>query len=134
MREEPRHFVLGHIFGRSADLGSVTDQELEKHGIGRWECDFLNNNKLTWSGIVYDLFGFSRGSEVSREQAVASYCTPSRDILERIRTYAVDHSRAFVLDAEINGFGGRQQWIRIVAEPVLSDEAVVGLRGLKLAL
>jgi hypothetical protein len=134
LREEPRHFVLGHILRRSTEFGWVSDDELADKGIGTWECDLLQQNKLTWSGAVYDIFGFSQGSDVSRDQAVASYCTPSREILERIRSYAIDHSRAFILDAEINAAAGMQRWMRIVAEPVVSDQGVVGLRGLKLPL
>ena len=134
IREKPRHFVLGHVLGRSIELGWVSGEELAEKGVGSFECDLLHDNKLTWSGIVYDLFGFPRGSDVPREQALASYWTPSRDILERIRSYAIDHSRSFILDAEISGFAGRQKWMRIVAEPVLSGQDVVRLRGLKLPL
>ena len=134
VNEKPRHFVLGHVMGPSAELGWATDEELAEKRVGRWECDLVHNDSLTWTNEVYDLFGFRRDTQVARSDAVGRYCDQSRDILERIRSYAIGHCRSFVLDAEISPSIGTRQWIRIVAAPVLSDHRVVRLQGLKLPL
>jgi hypothetical protein len=134
IHEKPRHFVLGHVFSRGAELNWANISDPARKGVGRWECDLVRNDALTWSDEVYDLFGFSRGSEVARDDAAARYCNPSRDIMERLRSYAIGHSSAFILDAQIQPGNGECRWMRLIAEPVVQDKRVVRLRGIKLAL
>src|SRR3546814_15762305 len=41
--------------------------------IGQWECDLTDNNRLSWSDAVYDIFGIPRGPAVTRPENVALY-------------------------------------------------------------
>ena len=98
---------------------------------GLWEYHFVTG-RLTWSVGVYDIFGLERGSEISREQALALYARDSRARVEQLRDYALRHKRGFTLDAEIRAAGTRElRQIRVIAAPVCAENRVVKLHGLK---
>lgn len=130
------HFDLGHILNCA-----VTDAiephltgALSTHHAGLWECDFASG-ALIWSGGVYDLFGLERASAITREQALTHYCASSLARLERLRAYAIEHRQGFTLDADIRAASvGERRRIRIVAAPVIEDDRVSGLHGVKLLI
>ncbi|HEU4697430.1 MAG TPA: hypothetical protein VFR92_10770 [Sphingomicrobium sp.] len=132
--EQPRHF--DHVLNCTVtdavpapSVGALT----KPHG-GLWEYDFIAR-RLTWSGGVYDIFGVERGTEISRETALALYSQESRVNLEQLRAYALRHKRGFTLDAEIHaGATGERRRIRIIAAPVCEGNAVVKLHGLKFVI
>ncbi|WP_227340000.1 hypothetical protein [Sphingopyxis sp. P8] len=134
--ERERYFALGQIEG-GARLDTVADivdaiaagQPLHPR-IGQWECR-LSDNRLSWSGEVYDIFGIARGAEVARGDAVALYAENSRAAMERLRAHAIRHRRGFTIDVEIRPDRAEPRWMRLIAAPVCSGDAVVGLRGLK---
>ena len=98
-----------------------------------WECD-LSNNRLIWSGVVYDIFGLPRSAKVSREEAVAFYCEESRATMERLRAHAIKHRRGFTIDVQIRPAVGENRWMRLIAAPICDGDQAVRLHGLKLAL
>lgn len=132
--EQPRHFELGHILN-----SAVTDAlpprrvgALGVHHCGLWECD-LRDQSLVWSGGAYDIFGLSRGSPITRQQAVAHYSEHSRARLENLRAYAIRRKRGFTLDVEIRAAAvGDRRWVRVIGAPVCEGDAVVRLHGVKL--
>lgn len=135
LSEQPRHFELGFVLN-SAVIDMVGPSEvggLGVHHAGCWECD-LTDNKLIWSGGIYDIFGLPRGTEVSRDEAVALYTEESRAAMERLRNYAIGHKRGFTLDAEIRPAVGGRRWMRLIAAPVCDGDKVVRLHGLKLII
>ena len=123
-------FVKGHVFRNAPDL---TDAR-ERPGMGYWHCDIAKHNQLTWSNFVCSLFGLPPGAQVEREWAVARYSSQSRNILQKVRTYAIDRKLGFILDAEITFEGGNCRWIRMLAVVIVARDRVVGLHGLKRAL
>jgi PAS domain-containing protein len=133
--EQARHFDLGSVLSCA-----VTDMieparvgELGLHHAGLWECN-LSDNRLTWSGGVFDIFGLPRGAQVSRDETVALYCEPSRAAMERLRAHAIKHRRGFTLDVEINPATGGRRWMRLIAAPVCKGGIAVRLHGLKLII
>jgi len=130
--EEPAgSFSRGHILIYTPDLVGA-DQD---PGLGYWHCDIADENKLTWSEKVYELFGLSAGTPVARDWAVAHYGEDSRSSLERVRKYALSRGFGFILDAEIRPVKGKgTRWIRVLATPIFSGHQLVGLHGLKRAL
>ena len=135
LSEQPRHFELGFVLN-SAVIDMVGPTEvggLAVHHAGCWECD-LTDNSLIWSGGIYDIFGLPRGTEVSREEAVAFYTEESRAAMERLRSYAIEHRRGFTLDAEIRPAVGENRWMRLICAPVCDEDQVVRLHGLKLII
>jgi PAS domain-containing protein len=133
--EQPRHFELGSVLNcvvtdaiEPPDVGALGSQHA-----GCWECD-LSNNGLIWSGGVYDLFGLPRGVPICREELAGFYCAGSRDAMERLRAYSIRHARGFTLDAEIRPAIGGRRWMRLICAPVIEENRVVRLHGLKLAL
>ena len=133
--EQARHFDLGSVLSCA-----VTDMieparvgELGLHHAGLWECD-LSDNRLIWSGGVYDIFGLPRGSQIKRNEAVALYCEPSRAAMERLRAHAIKHRRGFTLDVEINPVTGGRRWMRLIGAPVCEGGKAVRLHGLKLII
>ena len=131
--EQARHFELGSVLScavidivEPAQVGA-----LGLHHAGLWECD-LSDDRLTWSGGVFDIFGLPRGARVSRPDALALYREESRAAMERLRAHAIKHRRGFTLDVEINAVTGDRRWMRLIGAPVCEDGRAVRLHGLKL--
>jgi hypothetical protein len=105
------------------------------YGLGHWDCDLSNKDKLTWSDEVYELFGIAPGTPLDREWVVGRYDSSSRSTLERIRSPAVKHGVGFILDAEITPDRGRPRWMRIFALPISDQQGeTIRLTGVKRAL
>lgn len=109
---------------------SRSDDALAERGIGLWHCD-LQDERLNWTGGVYDLFGLERGMSVPRPLAVSLYDPDSREAMERLRAYAIRYRRGFTLDVDIRPLEGQTRTMRLVAAPILRDDQVVALHGVK---
>ena len=125
-------FALGHVI-MSPPLDLTFDQYVGAADVGFWQCDLTDHDALTWSDKVYEIFGMPHGTRVAREDAVARYREHSRGVLERLRSYAINRNCGFILDAAIS-LAGVTRWIRILAAPVIENDRVIGLRGLKRVL
>jgi hypothetical protein len=123
-------FLGGHVFASSPDLSDAANDP----DSGYWHCDIADHEKLTWSEKVYELFGLPIGAPIERDSAVAHYSEPSRNALERVRSYALRCKFGFILDAAISSEEAGSRWIRVLAVPILEEGRVVGLHGLKRAL
>jgi PAS domain-containing protein len=135
LSEKPFRFAGGHVFAAPACLSSAIDGLSPDPKIGRWDCDLLQGDQLTWSDAVYDIFGFKRGESVKRDQSAARYLDSSREVMERLRSYAIRQKPAFVLDAGIDpADGGMPRWVRLITLPVESGGNIVALKGLKVWL
>jgi hypothetical protein len=132
-REPPGRFALGHVLVH-ATLAENFDFLLEHKDVGQWHCDIANDDALTWSDRVYEIFGLPPGARVRREQAVRRYRTHSRGVLEQVRSFATRRKCGFILDAEISPRSEESMWIRIAALPILDEGQLVGLRGAKRVL
>lgn len=131
--ERRQHFDLGCLFDSPDQALAEPEQfagPLEEQGIGLWQCE-LHDNALTWTDIVFDLFGLPRGVVVTRDEAIALYAEPSRAAMERLRAHAIKHRRGFTLDAEIVPMIGPRRWMRLIAAPVCVGSHVVRLHGIK---
>lgn len=130
--ERERHFALGQLFdyhSLDADIAIAADaQRVQK--LGEWSCD-LADNRLSWSGEVYSIFGIPDGARVSRDEAAGLYGEGSRAAMEKLRAYAIRHRRGFTLDAEIRPAQGEPRWMRLIAAPICVGDTVVRLQGLK---
>ena len=114
----------------STDLGKVP---VRGKRIGWWECD-LTNDRLSWTGGVYDIFGLPRDASITRSETLALYAEHSRAILERLRSDAIRNHCGFTLDAELRVAGGEERWSRVIGAPDIVGGKVVRLHGLKLWL
>jgi hypothetical protein len=123
-------FSGGHIFARAPELHSARADP----ALGYWHCDLADDDRLTWSKKVYDLFGLPHGDPVQRDWAVAHYSEHSKKALKKVRNYALGRKFGFILDAEISPEGASSRWIRVLAVPIVEDNRVVGLHGLKRSL
>jgi len=134
--EQARHFDLGCLLNCAA-IDAAPPAIVGQLGIqhaGCWECDLVDN-ELTWSGGVYDIFGFPRGAKIGRDDAAALYCEGSRTAMEKLRSYAIRHKRGFTLDAEIRPVtGGAPRWIRLITVPLCENGRPVRLHGVKLII
>ena len=133
--ERDRFFELGQMHG-VVTLDPVPDMvdvvaPVRPARLGQWECDLTDNNRLSWSDEVYDIFGFPRGAVVTREEGAAVYCEGSRAAMEKLRAYAIRHRRGFTLDVEIEPTQASRRWMRLIAAPVCAGDTVVRLQGLK---
>ena len=129
--EQHQRFDLGCLLDEQSEALADPDPGfLAAQGIGLWECD-LQDNALTWTAGVFDLFGLPRGVALERDEAVALYAEPSRAAMERLRAHAIKHRRGFTLDAEIIPANGPRKWMRLIAAPICVGPRVVRLHGIK---
>jgi len=130
-QENSQSFREGYVFNPGPILSG--DRE-DPEDWGYWACDIADQDKLSWSDKVYELFGLVPGDLIDRDWAVERYLEHSRATLQRVREFALRHACGFILDAEIEPEGAHRMWIRVLALPVLEDGQVVRLHGLKRAL
>ena len=106
------------------------DAALAERGLGLWHCD-LSDDRLNWTDGVYDIFGLERGSDVPRPMAVSLYTPDSCVAMERLRAYAIRHRRGFTLDVDIRPLSGGICAMRLIAAPIIQQNQVVALHGVK---
>ena len=83
--------------------------------IGVWECD-LATGQLTWTDLVYDMFGIRRGTPIDRETTLRLYEPNSRRDMERLRSEAINSGTGFALDIQIKPAVSEVRWVRLTAE------------------
>ncbi|WP_375197658.1 diguanylate cyclase [Sphingobium sp.] len=106
------------------------DEALAERGLGLWHCN-LADNSLNWTSGVYDIFGLERDMLVPRPLAVALYAPDSCAAMERLRAYAIRHRRGFTLDVDIRPADGGECAMRLIAAPIIEQNQVVALHGVK---
>ena len=134
--EKDRHFELGSLLS-CAVTDAAPPKSVGELGVshaGCWECDLSDENRLFWSGGVYDIFGLPRDAKVARDDAVRFYAEHSRAAMERLRTHAIRHKQGFTLDAEIRPAIGEARWMRLIGAPVCEEGKAVRLHGIKLII
>ena len=133
LTEQPRQFELGYVL--SSVVTDLIDPPevggLGIHHVGCWECD-LSDNKLTWSGGVYDLFGLPRGASVTRDEVLGFYCEASRASMEYLRSHTIRSRQGFTLDVKIRPAIGGERIMRLITAPICDGDKVVRLHGLKM--
>lgn len=82
--------------------------------IGVWECD-LATGRLTWTDMVYDIFGMPRGTPIDRETTLQLYEPGSRREMERLRAEAINSGTGFDLDIQIKPAVSEVRWVRLTA-------------------
>jgi len=104
-------------------------RQLDRAGIGLFECD-LKTERLSWTRTVYDVFGLpERGFH--RGDVVELYDPESREVLDALRSRAIEMAGAFTLDAKITRPDGADRWIQITAEVEYAGGRPVRLSGTK---
>ena len=136
LHEKARHLELGSLLSCAVtDIASPAKiGELGLSHAGCWECDLSDENRLFWSGGVYDIFGLPRDAKIARVEAVRFYAEHSRAAMERLRNHAIRHQQGFTLDAELRPATGTARWMRLIAAPVCVADNVVRLHGIKLII
>lgn len=89
------------------------DQAIASAAIGAWECR-LDGEALSWTDGVYDLFGFRRGSTLSRAATLDHYEDQSRREMQAHRARALSAGQGFLLDCRIKNARGEARWMRLV--------------------
>lgn len=127
----PLHDLRDHLAPVMLDPALAADDDaLAERGLGLWHCN-LADESLRWTAGVYDIFGLERDSLVPRPHSVSLYAAASREPMERLRAYAIRHRRGFTLDIDICPADGGQCAVRLIAAPIVEDDKVVGLHGVK---
>ena len=98
--------------------------------MGTWQCE-LPNEKLSWSGGTYDLFGLQRNCGLVRGEILKSYSQGSLAHLQKIRSAAIQTGNGFTLDAEILSPDFGKRWIRISATVERRNGEPIRLFGIK---
>jgi two-component system, LuxR family, sensor kinase FixL len=114
----------------AAHLRKMYDRISALARIGVWECD-VASGKLTWTDVVYDLFGLPRGALLDRDEIVKLYDPASRREMERLRSEAIASGIGFTLDILIHTSGGEDRWIRLTADIEQEDGKSVRIFGTK---
>lgn len=98
--------------------------------LGVWECT-LDDQQLSWSDGVYDIFELSPGTVLRREDILRFYTPEARREMERLRSEAVRTRSGFCYEAEIRTARGRRKWMRITAKVECADGRAVRIFGIK---
>ncbi|WP_030540820.1 hypothetical protein [Sphingobium sp. DC-2] len=127
----PLFDLHAHLAPLTSDRRLLRDEHaLADMGIGQWHCD-LAGDRLNWTSGVYDLFGLDRNMRVPRPLAVSLYVPDSREAMEQLRAYAIRYRRGFTLDVDVRPLGSGGRTMRLVAAPILQNDQVVALHGMK---
>jgi diguanylate cyclase (GGDEF)-like protein len=97
-----------------AHIKQLYDRASTLAGIGVWECR-LDDEALTWTDGVYDLFELPRNCPVNRSSIVNLYEPSSRREMERLRAHAIHTRSSFTLDARVRTARGNERWMRLTA-------------------
>lgn len=116
--------------GEAGRIDPLLDRAASLAKAGVWSCR-LSDNRLSWTGGVYDIFGLERETAVDRRQTLELYTEESRDQLERLRAEAIARGGNFTLDAQIKRPDGEMRWMRIHGEKVRPFGAAPILHGFK---
>lgn len=98
--------------------------------LGVWECS-LEDEQLTWSDGVYDIFEMNPGTDLRRETILRFYTPEARREMERLRSEAVRTQTGFCYEAEICTMRGQRKWMRITAKVECADGRAVRIFGIK---
>lgn len=99
-------------------------------GMGAWSCD-LASERLEWTDAVFDLFGLSNERHPDRRAVIELYREPHREVLERLRSQAIQSRSGFAMDAQIRRPDNELRWIRITARTAVENGRSVRLFGMK---
>lgn len=124
------HSRSNRLETRDEGLADLYDDMFELAGIGAWACD-LRTEVLSWSPLVFDIFGLQRHTIVHRCETVGMYAEPSRFMLERLRSAAIASCGTFSLEAQIFCPNGEERWIRLKAATKARNGHAVMLYGVK---
>jgi diguanylate cyclase (GGDEF)-like protein len=113
-----------------AHLKKLFDHSSRAARIGVWECS-LDNEKLAWTDMVYELFDLPLGHPLNRDEIVKLYSEKSLAELTVLRNRAISERTGFSLDAEIVTGKGNHRWIRITATVECEDDVPVRIFGMK---
>jgi diguanylate cyclase (GGDEF)-like protein len=111
-------------------LKKLFDHSSRAARIGVWECN-LNDEKLAWTDMVYELFDLPLGHPLNRDEIVKLYSEQSLAELTKLRNRAIREHTGFSLDAEIVTGKGNHRWIRITATVECEDDVPVRIFGMK---
>jgi len=98
--------------------------------IGAWSCN-LQTERLSWTAVVFEIFGLSSDHVLERRAIVELYSEESRELLERKRSRSIEKRSGFSLDASIVRPDGIERWIRITAAIRSSNGRARTLFGMK---
>lgn len=99
-------------------------------GIGVWECR-LEDEALTWTDSVYDLFELPRQGLIESPRIAALYDPASRREMERLRAEAIRSRGSFTMEARIRTARGRDRWMRLIAAVDCESGGPARLFGVK---
>lgn len=112
------------------DKADLYDRAADLVAMGAWSCN-LESDELTWTGGVFELFGLARDARIARQDIVGMYQEESRDLLDRLRSRAIETCAVFSMDAQIVRPDGAERWMRVTAAPRSANGRTVELYGMK---
>jgi diguanylate cyclase (GGDEF)-like protein len=127
---EAQGAVIRELTASVAHSRKIFDRASAAARIGVWECD-LADESLQWTDVVYDIFGFPRGSRLDRQRTLECYSEQSAKELATRRTRAIKERSGFSMDAEIVSVDGHHRWIRITATVESENGVAVRIFGMK---
>lgn len=127
---QPAPGDLDRLKAELAHSRKLFDRACATARIGVWECD-LNDQGLTWTDGVYDIFELPRGSPIDRAQTLEFYDPASRTLLQEQRSHAIAICGSFSLDAQITTVRGNRRWMRVTATVEHDNGVATRLFGMK---
>lgn len=133
---------IGGLIMHTGDITKAKERDLEKNRIqeilnqtneiariGTWEADW-EQNKVTWSKIVYDMLDVPYDTEISIETTINFYKEgKSRDTIKRVVNEAVTNGTPYDVEVEVITGSGAEIWARVIGQPEFRDNKFIGILG-----
>jgi len=130
----PRLFVCVDITERKLAEDSVTKHQAmlrrTQHmaRVGGWEYT-LGGNLMQCSDVVYEIFGFEPGIELTWQMLVSCFSAEDQQMIQARGLQAAAQGGPFTFEAELTSQRGERVWVHTSAEPEFEDGRVVRVVG-----
>jgi PAS domain S-box-containing protein len=141
---EPVHDARGNVLRLWGVLYDVTEQrarglaaqrqaalleQVSRIGrIGGWSLQ-TTSGALAWTEGTYRIHDLDPGEPVDVERALSFYLPRSRARIAAAVAAAIDHGRAFDLEAQVRTASGRDLWVRAMGEAEPGDDGKPRVSG-----
>ncbi|MFN1834147.1 PAS domain S-box protein [Balneola sp. MJW-20] len=113
----------------SKEIREILEQTQSYAHIGTWQVN-LENNKIFWSDLVYEIHELPIGSEINIETAINFYREDYRPVIQKAVNNCIENEESYDLECVLISHKGNEIWVRTMGYPYYENGNLVGLRGL----
>lgn len=85
--------------------------------IGYWEL-YLENNKVKWSDMVYDIHELPRNTNINKTQGINFYHPDYREIVSKAAENCIVNAEPFNIECKLISYKKNEKWVRATGRKV----------------